>query len=910
MVSAHAIPVSMTPESSAVLDTVPQSITINFSERVDPGASSITITGPTTKVNEPVHIDPSDPRALSASVPNDGNGTYLVSWSAVSADDGHFTKGAYAFAVGKGTVIAANTESAEVVTITTTPEAVAMTVELMGNGIIWAIIFLLVFAIRPLSNEGKLRGHEEFIRRWCTRLMYTAVSLVVFGGISQLIIKSSQLASLQDSTFWHAFGIYLVTTAGSATCYRMMAAFAAFLAYVTGKKKIFGSQRFTFVEGSMILFMCIFAFFRAIVSHATANPFYPWLSISVNFFHVIEKDAWAGLVLFLVILAVHKEAHRVLNVFIPRVFVMLAVDFGLVSVTATYIVWLHLKDFGNLFTTQWGAAFIELFVAALVLVALRAYHVFARVFRPNIFSKAIAVSLGAEFAVALLVVYYSSVVIITSPPLPQPDVSVFSTQDQGATISLSRDQYEDGQLLLTTSADGVPVVTIEDESGSTGPVSVTLDKRFTGGYVFPQNVLVGQGPFKAEITVPQTNSYDAHASFEIPKGAFDPPPNWESERHLDPFTITMILIALSALGAAFILYYFSKKDAADIERVKKYAGVQVVAAFSLIMFVAPAAIANIGQSANPFKTECEADGNMWHLMQPMKAGVALSQGSVEGCMWGMGNYMYMLPDKREYDYYSSQPHAVVTLDHAPFVAGVPASFNVSLKETDGDPATLFVDMDKLIHVVIVSKDETVFAHIHPDDAHPLSQQEIDTSTFTLNYTFPKSGEYLIAVDYAHGLTLESKQFTVEVGGNIPQAPQQQTYASPGVFDGYTVSLDYFQPVAGQITTLKYTFTKDGKPVTNILPYLEAAMHISVVKNDFSSFLHVHGEVHPPGVPYPPIIIKNGQVIHSMAMMVLPPTLGPLIEAHLIFPTPGLYTVWGQFRVGDTVIPTSFTVRVE
>jgi hypothetical protein len=210
----------------------------------------------------------------------------------------------------------------------------------------------------------------------------------------------------------------------------------------------------------------------------------------------------------------------------------------------------------------------------------------------------------------------------------------------------------------------------------------------------------------------------------------------------------------------------------------------------------------------------------------------------------------------------------------------------------------------------VSKDETVFAHIHPDDIHPLTKEEVGTSTYTLQYTFPKAGSYLVSVDYAHGLTLESKQFTVDVAGLPAQSGEQKIYPSPGVFDGYTVSLDYFQPFTGQITTLKYTFTKDGKPVTNIVPYLSAAMHISIVKNDFSSFMHVHGEVHPPGVPYPPVIIKNGQVVHSMAMMVLPPTLGPLIEAHVIFPSRGLYTVWGQFKIGNTVIPASFTIRVE
>jgi hypothetical protein len=301
---------------------------------------------------------------------------------------------------------------------------------------------------------------------------------------------------------------------------------------------------------------------------------------------------------------------------------------------------------------------------------------------------------------------------------------------------------------------------------------------------------------------------------------------------------------------------------------------------------------------------------MWHLMPPMRAGAILAVEPREGCMWGMGDRTYLFADRREYEHSRSLPPADVGLEHAPFVAGMPAVFTVSLSEPDGSPATLFVDMDKLVHVVIASRDETVFAHIHPDDDRPLAQADSDASTFTLRYTFPKAGAYLISVDYAHGLTLASKQFTVEVAGASMQADRPARYPSSGTFGGYHVALEYFQPLAGAVANLADTITKDGQPVTDIVPYLSAAMHISAIKDDFSAFIHTHGEVHPPGVPPPPIVVKDGQVMHSMAGMTLPPSFGPNIEAHLIFPSPGRYTVWGEFKVGSEVIPTSFTVDVE
>lgn len=312
----------------------------------------------------------------------------------------------------------------------------------------------------------------------------------------------------------------------------------------------------------------------------------------------------------------------------------------------------------------------------------------------------------------------------------------------------------------------------------------------------------------------------------------------------------------------------------------------------------------------PFALECSADGNEWGTMQPMIAGVPFGQSAAQGCMWGMGDFMYMLPEQSQYDYFKNMPPATVALQQPKSLAtGVPETFTVTLKNADGSPATLFVDMDKVVHVIIISKDESVMAHIHPDDAHPLTAEEINSSTFTFTYTFPKSGQYMIAFDYAHGVTLESKQFLVNVDGTPAEQSQMKLYPSSNVFDGYQVSLSYFAPVAGQVETIYYTISKDGKPVT-FVPWLGAAMHVSVVDNDFSWYLHVHGEVHPPGTPLPPIIVVKGQVIHSMAAMMTPPVFSYPIEAHLIFPKIGTYTVWGQFNTASgQLVTTAFTVQV-
>lgn len=910
---AHATPQTYAPEPSSVLERAPSDIRITFSERIDVSASSLVVRTPEGKVvNESVRTRTDDPYTVWVPLQDEGNGAYQVTWSVVSKDDGHFTKGAYAFAVGKGVAVPAASATSEVVQITTLPEVLGMTVELFGHGLLWATVLLFLLFVRPLLRTGAYTNETPLIRRGYLLFFALGIVLAFVGGVFQLVVKTQDLAGLQSIGFIDALMRYVQTAAGSATVVRIGAVVGMGIVCFFGHKRITESERTTSYEWITLLLLVCFAFFRAKISHATANPFFPEFSILVNFFHLIEKDIWAGILGILAITALIPRLRSFLFALIDKAFVALAITFAGVSVTATYIIWLHLKSFDNVLTTQWGSAFIQLLFAAVLLVGVRFYHLVSRRFRPELFSRFLPVTLAAEFGFALLVVYASSAIIITSPPLPNPHSFSFTAQDQGASITMARSPYEDGMVLVRVLAGSAPLVSVQPADADEA-TALRLEKRFDGGYVFSETFLTGTYPLTVRVTAPQKNGYDAHATFSLTKKDLAPPAN-TALRPFDTFTLTMLVVGLLALFLAYGAYRLARLPT---EGVAHRQGVYTFA-FSFIAFLVSlmgggVVLASLSTAPllHPYKALCEGDGNMWHMMLPSKAGVPVSATAREGCMWGMGNTMYMFPDEREYAYYRSLPHAEVTFTKPErIVAGVPVPLTFTLTEPDGTPALLFVDMEKLLHIVIVSEDQSVFAHIHADDLKPLTSEEIAKSTFTRTYAFPKGGKYLISVDYAHGVTPETKQFLVTVEGGAPQSSSVTSYPSPATFGGYSVSLNPGLPTAGKVATMRYTILKDGVPVTDILPYLSAVMHISVVKNDLSAFIHTHGEVHPPGVPLPPVIVKNGQVVHSMSSMVMKDRYSSPVDAHLIFPSGGLYTVWGEFKVGTTVIPTAFTVQVE
>ncbi len=683
--SAHAIPVDSSPESSAILQNAPSAISITFSEHIDDAASSIEVTGPSGESLDAASAktDRSNTHILSVPVKDGGTGTYVVKWSSVSSDDGHFTRGSYAFAVGAGQTISptVTSQDTEIVELSTTPEAIASGFELAGHGLLWAVLLLFAFAIRPLLRSGRYESEARIIRRGYALFLSLGVLLAFFGGVAQIMIKAAQLASLRSIEFAPALSIYLSTDAGLATAVRIGAVVVILAAFVIGRRWIFGARKISIPEIAMFGSLLCFAFFRAKISHATSNPFHPDLSIAVNFLHVIEKDVWAGIAGILFAIALMPSMRRLLAALMSRAFAMLAIDFALVSVTASYIIWLHLKSFGNLFTTQWGTTLLQLLIPAILVVAMRTYHVISRLYAQRFFARFFTVTIALECAFALLVVYCSSVVIITSPPLSATP-QAFTVSDQGASISIARDAIEDGMVEIALSganiASSTPVATAQ--APGEDPVSLTLQKRFDGGYVFPSALLSGQGPFTVSLTVPQSGAYDAHAIFQLTRADLVPPP--EGARSVDLFTIVMTVIALAALIYGIFLYRLSRQSTPEIEfGYRRIAG---SGALALAFAVCALCIVLLGRSAlsNPFRAACVADGNEWHVMLPSIAGVPTSKTPAEGCMWGMGQYMYMFADKREYDFESHLGNATGTLALSPTqpVAGRPVEITVSLKK--------------------------------------------------------------------------------------------------------------------------------------------------------------------------------------------------------------------------------------
>jgi hypothetical protein len=203
-----------------------------------------------------------------------------------------------------------------------------------------------------------------------------------------------------------------------------------------------------------------------------------------------------------------------------------------------------------------------------------------------------------------------------------------------------------------------------------------------------------------------------------------------------------------------------------------------------------------------------------------------------------------------------------------------------------------VEMTKKLHMIIVSSDFRAFMHEHPalgPDGH-----------LTLTQQFPAPGTYFV---YADGLPNQLNhqvfRFQINVG-----APGSMTRTLPptgmGVQVGpYEVDLSTLRLRSGMMSMLDIQILKDGKPATDLHPYLGSPAHAVFLNAYDLSYVHAHpmamGEMMDMSMNPPPLP-ENGPSPSEMML-------------HLALREPGSYKLWLQFRGGTQLYVAEFTITV-
>jgi copper transport protein len=969
---AHATPLHYFPSASSVLVQPPAEIEIHFSERVEPRVSSIIVLAPDGSRADLSNsaVDSADHRTYRVGLKNAGTGTYTVSWEVISADDGHFAKGAYVFSVGIQKASAPLDSSAfQTVHSSSVPEASTLALELIGNALILGSLVVLAFIWRPLRDDFPqfTSGEHTFTKRFQVLIILGGSSSLA-GGIAYLIYKTNELASLQGTAFAEAFAHFIGTTSAIFTIYRLLAIIFVIVAVRVMRVRIFSGRRITGIEYALFAVLALTDFARARISHAAASTFAPAFSVFVNFVHLFFKDLWIGGIIALILLLsplITKSRDLRAAAFALTAFSRIAaIALGVGGVTGVYVVWLHLKSFSFLLTTDWGKRFVLLSVFAAFLLLLRLCHQLyfdPQIVRamnapaantddnkqiPRLFSW-LRFTLPAEMSMGIAILAVTSLLIITTPPLDPHYSFIRSTVSQGVALSLTQQPDETGRLLVSASDSEANsdarvntdlkndvtnlVVTLTNRAAGIGPILAPVEERFPGGYVFDQNLLAPPGVWTVNITAQRPGAYDSAASFTLnyPEEIIESDAHAE-DRTLGRFDAVLLVVALVTLALSIVLYrrslklnqsVLSSQDAppantnlsANLAFSRRIAWIPSLLLIALVVFLSggfPVVFAGVLES--PFERTCVQANimNVWHESVPIRDGKATGDLALPGCTVGFGLGQYHFIDAREFAYFERPARARAQLATAPSVLApnLPTTLTFTLRDYQDHPVQRLVrDHNRILHVIIASKDFSVFSHVHVEDSGPVTPEMVESATFPVRYTFPKPGAYLVSVDFMERAYLFSDQFYLNVGAaSAMSSPQNEDFALQHHVDGYDVTLKTSPTIlkAGAPATLLYHIEQNGQPLATMSPYLAVPMHITIIRDDLMGFIHTHGLL--------PVSLSGkllGESIHASHLF-LPSHFGPDVEAtNFEFPSAGIYHIFGEFSAGGKVVVTRFTVKV-
>lgn len=214
------------------------------------------------------------------------------------------------------------------------------------------------------------------------------------------------------------------------------------------------------------------------------------------------------------------------------------------------------------------------------------------------------------------------------------------------------------------------------------------------------------------------------------------------------------------------------------------------------------------------------------------------------------------------------------------VAQEETTLHIQINDEDGNPIEDFeINHEKLLHLIVVSKDLSYFDHIHPTYE--------GNGKFKITTSFPTGGEYKLIADYVPtggGKTTQTEWIEVKgKSGNV--TPLKLDGQHMKTANGVNVTLVKDHPVAGEDFELVFQLEDERtkQPVTDLQPYLGAVGHVVILSRDTEEYLHVHP-------------------VEELAK-------GPEARFVTNFPEAGLYKVWAQFQRNGKVMTVSYVVEV-
>jgi hypothetical protein len=206
------------------------------------------------------------------------------------------------------------------------------------------------------------------------------------------------------------------------------------------------------------------------------------------------------------------------------------------------------------------------------------------------------------------------------------------------------------------------------------------------------------------------------------------------------------------------------------------------------------------------------------------------------------------------------------------VEAIDGQFKIVLTDLQGEPVEeLEINHEKLLHLIIVDEHLDQYFHLHPEETEP--------GVYEVNHKL-EQGVYKAFVDIKpKGLSYKvtPHEFTIgEAGADHHHRTLEVDTEFEKTVNGQTVAMEISSVKANEDVTISFTFPEG----VELQPYLGAMGHVVILNETATNYLHVH-----------PVDNKE-------------------TKFETMFPSPGIYKIWGEFQIEDKIYIYPFTVNVE
>jgi copper transport protein len=499
--AAHANYVKSNPASDARLTRPPAEVRVTFSETPDPRGSDVAV----LDVNgnrldrRDVTLVADEANTLRVSLGAIGDGGYIVSWTTVSAVDGHETKGAFAFAVNAPLPSFSN-DFAPSAPPPTPLEIAGRALSYAGMALLTGLAFFTMF-IRVPSDPAEARRERR---------------LVLLGGVA--LVAGSALLIFDQATIPQRLLLLLGL--------RALAGVAALASLAVPARLLPADAR---REANAFLGLAA-GLTATLVSHAAALGDLRY--VALDYLHVVAISIWLGGVVtfsYVAMPSARRDDPRELGKTIWRFSLTALVAVAVIVTTGTLQALDRLVLVEDLVETPYGIALLAKILLLVGLLGLGALNLL--VWGPRLrrglaagaqFSRGV-ISETALFAGVLVAAAFLTSV---APPAQASGAAFDETKHvsglrvelQTATTLPGRNRFVVRVQQGLTPISGAEKVALRFTmvEHDMGEQELVATERAPGEYVAEGSPTAMLGPWKVQVIVRLAGRLDIQALFTVP----------------------------------------------------------------------------------------------------------------------------------------------------------------------------------------------------------------------------------------------------------------------------------------------------------------------------------------------------------------------------------------------------------